>query len=314
MFAALAKIGAVFAPLNARASLEEVAPVAEYARPRLLLCGASHARAGGRARRRGRHAVLARGRRRGAADRARSRPSSTSATRTSSSSRAGAPAGPRASCCRTAPTGCAPSSARRRTPGGGGTVCMFPLFHMAGWTIALGAWQGRRPVHFVRTPDAETLLRRPRRATAPRGCIAFPRCGPASSSTASAATTCRRSSKPTPAPRRRRPSCSRAIKDALPHTVTRVFYGSTEAGPGRAARRRRPLPQAGQRRRRATRRRGAARRDRRGVHAQPVPDGRLLRRSRRDRRGAARRLVPHRRSRRARRRGLPRRSSAGRAT
>src|SRR4051794_40760237 len=23
----------------------------------------------------------------------------------------------------------------------GGTVCMFPLFHMAGWSLALGAWQ-----------------------------------------------------------------------------------------------------------------------------------------------------------------------------
>ena len=46
VFAALAKIGAVFAPLNARASLDEVAPVAEYARPRLLLCGASHVEAG----------------------------------------------------------------------------------------------------------------------------------------------------------------------------------------------------------------------------------------------------------------------------
>src|SRR2546430_11095 len=42
VFAALAKIGAVFAPLNARASVEETAPVAEYARPRLLLCGAAH--------------------------------------------------------------------------------------------------------------------------------------------------------------------------------------------------------------------------------------------------------------------------------
>src|SRR5260370_600105 len=42
VFAALAKIGAVFAPLNARSSLAEVTPVAEYARPRLLLAGASH--------------------------------------------------------------------------------------------------------------------------------------------------------------------------------------------------------------------------------------------------------------------------------
>jgi acyl-CoA synthetase (AMP-forming)/AMP-acid ligase II len=43
VFAALAKLGAVFAPLNARASVEEIAPVAEYAQPRILLCGSSHA-------------------------------------------------------------------------------------------------------------------------------------------------------------------------------------------------------------------------------------------------------------------------------
>src|ERR1043166_3722090 len=42
VFAALAKLGAVFAPLNARSSLAEVTPVAEYAEPRLLLAGASH--------------------------------------------------------------------------------------------------------------------------------------------------------------------------------------------------------------------------------------------------------------------------------
>src|SRR5436305_1367420 len=42
VFVALAKIGAVFAPLNARAAVDETAPVAEYAQPRLLLTGASH--------------------------------------------------------------------------------------------------------------------------------------------------------------------------------------------------------------------------------------------------------------------------------
>ena len=41
----------------------------------------------------------------------------------------------------------------------GGTVCMFPLFHMAGWSLALGAWQARRPIHFVRTPDADDAAR-----------------------------------------------------------------------------------------------------------------------------------------------------------
>src|SRR5437016_3270562 len=42
IFAALAKLGAVFAPLNARASVDELVPVARYARPRVLLAGASH--------------------------------------------------------------------------------------------------------------------------------------------------------------------------------------------------------------------------------------------------------------------------------
>src|SRR5262245_49088749 len=46
IFAALAKIGAVFAPLNARASMAELVPVAQYARARLLLAGASHLDAG----------------------------------------------------------------------------------------------------------------------------------------------------------------------------------------------------------------------------------------------------------------------------
>jgi acyl-CoA synthetase (AMP-forming)/AMP-acid ligase II len=42
LFAAMAKIGAVFAPLNARSSVEEVRPVAAYARPRLLLATADY--------------------------------------------------------------------------------------------------------------------------------------------------------------------------------------------------------------------------------------------------------------------------------
>jgi acyl-CoA synthetase (AMP-forming)/AMP-acid ligase II len=107
---------------------------------------------------------------------------------------------------------------------------MFPLFHMAGWTIAMGAWQGRRPVHFVHTPDAETLLR-----TADRHRAARVYCIPAVwsrllehgldgydlSSLEEADT----GTSATP------PELLRAIKDALPRTRTRVFYGSTEAGP-----------------------------------------------------------------------------------
>ena len=141
---------------------------------------------------------------------------STSATRTSSSSRAGAPAGRRASCSRTARTGCARSWARPRRPGGGGTVCMFPLFHMAGWTIALGAWQARRAVHFVRVPDAATLL--DDHGPPPRGpALLHPRgVGARARARRRRATTCRRSSKPTPARRRRRPSCSPRSRTRCP--------------------------------------------------------------------------------------------------
>src|SRR3954468_24928642 len=45
LFTALAKIGAVFAPLNARGSIEELTPVAEYAHARLLLVHGAHAEA-----------------------------------------------------------------------------------------------------------------------------------------------------------------------------------------------------------------------------------------------------------------------------
>jgi acyl-CoA synthetase (AMP-forming)/AMP-acid ligase II len=113
----------------------------------------------------------------------------------------------------------------------GGTVCMFPLFHMAGWTIALGAWQARRAVHFVRVPDAPTLLAETERHRAARlYCI------PAvwarvlehgvGGHDLSALVEADTGTSATP------PELLRALHDALPHTVTRVFYGSTEAGPG----------------------------------------------------------------------------------
>src|SRR5260370_6214594 len=108
---------------------------------------------------------------------------------------------------------------------------MFPLFHMAGWTLAMGAWQGRRPVHFVHTPDAETLLHTTARHRAARlYCIpaVWSRIlehgvGKVDLSSLEEADT---GTSATP------PELLRAIKDALPHTPTTVCYGSTEAGPG----------------------------------------------------------------------------------
>jgi acyl-CoA synthetase (AMP-forming)/AMP-acid ligase II len=229
VFAALGKIGAVFAPLNARSSVEEVASVAEYARPRLLLCGRSHVEAG--------RALAA------AVDvpHLADIPAGSSSppdpvdlderdphviffTSGSTGRPKGVVLSHRANWIRT-------YVGATTTPGGTGTVCMFPLFHMAGWTIAMGAWQGRRPVHFVRTPDAETLLH-----TAERHRAARLYCIPAVWSRLlehgihrydlGALEEADTGTSATP------PELLRAIKDALPRTRIRVFYGSTEAGPG----------------------------------------------------------------------------------
>ena len=232
VFAALGKLGAVFAPLNARSSLAEVTPVGEYARPRLLLAGASHT-----------EAAAELGRALGvdfvadltglAASASGDRPSVDGVDERDphviffTSGSTGRPKGVvlshRVNWLRT-------FVGATSSPGGGGTVCMFPLFHMAGWTIALGAWQARRAVHFVRVPDAATLL-----DTAVRHRAARLYCIPAvwgrvlehgvGAYDLSALVEADTGTSATP------PELLAAIKDALPHTATRVFYGSTEAGP-----------------------------------------------------------------------------------
>ena len=229
VFAALAKIGAVFAPLNARASVEEIAPVAEYARPRLLLCGESHVEAGAELATRVDvpfSPEIPTGVADGpdASDLDERDPHVIFFTSGSTGRPKGVVLSHRTNWLRT-------YVGATTTPGGAGTVCMFPLFHMAGWTIAMGAWQGRRPVHFVRTPDAETLLHTTVRHRAARlycipavwsrileyGIGNVDLSGLEEADTGTSATP---------------PELLRTIKDALPHTRTRVFYGSTEAGPG----------------------------------------------------------------------------------
>jgi len=42
--------------------------------------------------------------------------------------------------------------------GGRGEVCMFPLYHFAGWTFLLGSWARLRAIHLTRRTDADTLL------------------------------------------------------------------------------------------------------------------------------------------------------------
>ena len=235
VFAALAKLGGVFAPLNARASVSEVGPVGEYAKPRIVLAGASHADAGAQlARDLGvPYATDVLGRAAGESDAA------LPATGVDegdahviffTSGSTGRPKGVvlshRTNWLRTF-VGATTSA------GGGGVVCMFPLFHMAGWTIALGAWQARRAIHFVRVPDAETLLSTAARHRAARmycipavwgrvlehGVDRYDLTGLTEADTGTSATPV---------------ELLRAIKAALPRTTTRVFYGSTEAGPSLA--------------------------------------------------------------------------------
>ncbi|MGH9013803.1 MAG: class I adenylate-forming enzyme family protein [Acidimicrobiia bacterium] len=232
LFFALAKLGAVFAPVNARLGADEAAEVIGYARPRLLLVDPAHAELV-----EGidvpvlTHAAL---------DEAASRASASDVhaptlderdphviffTSGSTGRSKGVVLSHRANYLRSFP----PLAAD--TGRAGGTVCMFPLFHMAGWSLGLGCWQARRALHLVRAPDAETLLDEVEQRHAARiylipavwarvlehGTTGRDLASLEEADTGTSATP---------------PELVATIRDALPHTVTRIFYGSTEAGAG----------------------------------------------------------------------------------
>lgn len=230
VFFALARLGAVFAPVNARLGPEEAAEVIGYAKPRLVVVDDAHARLVQEID----DAILTHAHLADAATHASASEVDSNGVDERdphviffTSGSTGRPKGVvlshRASCLRSFPPLAADSD--------GGTVCMFPLFHMAGWSLALGCWQSRRPIHFVRTPDPETLLGTVDRRGATRiylipgvwsrvlehGVKDYDMSSLAEADTGTSATP---------------PELVAAVRDALPHTVTRVFYGSTEAGPG----------------------------------------------------------------------------------
>ncbi len=229
IFFALARLGAVFAPVNARLGPEEAAAVIGYARPRLVVVDDAHAPLVQEID----DAIVTDAHLADAATHASASDVETNGiderdphviffTSGSTGRPKGVVLSHRASCLRSFPPLAADSD--------GGTVCMFPLFHMAGWSLALGCWQSRRPIHFVRTPDAETLLGAVERRAATRLYLipavwsrvlehvkAYDVSSLAEADTGTSATL---------------PELIAAVRDALPHTVTRVFYGSTEAGPG----------------------------------------------------------------------------------
>jgi len=233
VFGALAKLGAVFAPVNARLGPAEAAEVIGYARPRLLVVDDLHAElakpgTGIDAPPVTHQQLFARAAEASSDDvhtpaLVETDPHVIFFTSGSTGRSKGVVLSHRVDCLRSFPS-LAPET-------DGGTLCMFPLFHMAGWSMALGCWQSRRPVHLVSTPDAATLL-----STAARRRVARLYAIPAVwarvldegvggydlSSVREADT----GTSATP------PELVAAIRDALPQTVTRIFYGSTEAGPG----------------------------------------------------------------------------------
>jgi len=229
IFNALARLGAAFMPVNARLGADEAADVLEYSRPKLLVADDMHAPlAEGWD-----PAPLTHDELFAAADREEAIDDGTPPGLDESSTHVvfftsgstGRPKGVvlshRASWLR--------SFQGNLSDHSGGTVCMFPLFHMSGWSMTLNAWQVRCPVHFAPTPDAPTVLGTADRRRATRLYLI-----PAvwqrvlehdrSPYDLRSVRECDTGTSATP------PELLAAIKEAFPGTVTRIYYGSTEVG------------------------------------------------------------------------------------
>jgi len=243
VFAGLAKLGAVFAPLNAKLELEEAAAVLPLARASMLIADARHAEAA---------AVLAKTEgiplcRIGGG----SGPGVDLPAAASASSRADVTTpelretDPHVifftSGSTGLPKGVVLSHRVNWLRGFQGvfgdepecTVCMFPLFHMAAFTLAISAWQTLGEIALVETPTAETLLGAVERRRANRlYCI------PAiwarlleTDTTRFDLSSLRIIDTGTSACP---PELLVALKERFPDAVVRVYYGSTEAGAGTA--------------------------------------------------------------------------------
>lgn len=239
VFAALAKVGAVFAPVNAQFGVDEATEMAGVAKPSLALVDAAHAKEGVE--------LATRLNVEGTAipdllsqaasldDRDISAPGLSEHdphviffTSGSTGRSKGVVLSHRANYLRTY---YGPLLEPK-----GPMVCMFPMFHMAPWTIALQVWHSRETIVFVESADAPSLCEAIERHRATRfyGIPAVWRRILDHLSSASAAGT------PVPDLSSLRIADTgtsatplellEEIEAALPHALLRVFYGSTEAG------------------------------------------------------------------------------------
>ena len=114
----------------------------------------------------------------------------------------------------------------------GATVCMFPLFHMAGWTIAMQQWQARGAVILVHSADPATLCDAVAEHRAQRlNCIPLVwrrildhLAGSGARDALESLRFADTGTSATPL------ELLHAIQRALPNATVRVFYGSTEGG------------------------------------------------------------------------------------
>jgi acyl-CoA synthetase (AMP-forming)/AMP-acid ligase II len=233
VFVALAKLGAVFAPLNALWGEAEVADALARCRPALLLVDAARARPARALAQEAGIAVLSFEE---LASLAASSPAEDPCTPVGeeephvvffTSGSSGAPKGAVLS---------HRANVLRSLPGAlleprGAMVCPYPLFHMGAWTIALQQWQARDAVIFVSTASADEIGAAVERHRATR-LNAIPAvwrrlldvAGDPDAPDLSSLRFADTGTSATP------PELLRAIAQMLPAAQVRVFYGSTEAG------------------------------------------------------------------------------------
>lgn len=234
LFAALAKVGAVFAPMNPALSIEEAVDTALAARPTLVVVDEGRADAGSVAAKVGAPLLTITRLLAAAANEDDSDVTDPGLREVDphviffTSGSTGRPKGVvlthRINYLRTHPGGIFDPR--------GPMVCPFPLFHMAGWTISLQQWQARAPVVFV-PPDAASICDAVERHRATRvyGIPAVwrrvlehlqtPEGAGRDLSSVRAADT---GTSATP------PALLDALRETFPAARVRVFYGSTEAG------------------------------------------------------------------------------------